>query len=280
MKIYKTAKELTSEIDNLKGQNKKIGFVPTMGALHKGHLSLIEKSLKENDVTVVSIFVNPIQFNNKTDLKRYPRILDKDIEILKQYNVDYLFAPDEKEMYPEGTENIRENYDFGQLDKILEGKFRPGHFKGVAIVVKRLFDIVKPHNAYFGKKDYQQLLIIKELVKQTKLPINIVPIDIVREHNGLAMSSRNMLLSQKEREQASFIYQALLYGKKHKGDVGATKEAVVKFLKDHNLTDLEYFEICNKETLQPLSLSENKNNSIALIAINCCGVRLIDNMEY
>ena len=280
MEIYKSKTELVKKINKIKESHKTIGFVPTMGALHEGHLSLIRKSKSENDITVVSIFVNPIQFNNKNDLKKYPRTFDKDKNILEQENIDILYAPSEKEMYPEGIENIKEKYNFLHLDKILEGKFRPGHFNGVAIVVKRLFEVVKPDKAYFGKKDYQQLLIIKELVKKINLDIKIVPVEIVREKNGLAMSSRNLLLTEEEKEKASYIYKALLYGKNLNASVKETKQKVLQYLKQNGLNDIEYFEIANKENLLPAPDNSKTKGYIALIAVNCCGVRLIDNLEY
>ena len=181
-----------------------------MGALHQGHLSLLQNSKKDNKTTVVSIFVNPIQFNDKNDFDKYPRLLDNDLKLLENYNCDVVFAPSVGEIYPEPPV---ESYDFGYLDKILEGAFRPGHFNGVAIVVNRLFQIVKPDRAYFGKKDYQQYIIIKELVKQQKLPIEIIAVPIVREPSGLAMSSRNLRLNKDELQVAPEIYKALLLAK-------------------------------------------------------------------
>jgi pantoate--beta-alanine ligase len=280
MKIYQNPDELSRALEIEKKDGKIIGFVPTMGALHEGHLSLVRKSLEYDDITVVSIFVNPIQFNNKEDLKKYPRILDHDIQLLEKEGVHYIFTPTEKEMYPEGLENIKEHYDFGHLDKILEGKYRPGHFNGVAVVVKRLFDIVRPHHAYFGKKDYQQLLIIKELVRKFDLPIEIIPAEIVREPNGLAMSSRNLLLTEEQKELASNIYKALVYGKNLNTSVKETKEKVIKFLHNRGINDIEYFAIANKTNLTEAEENETTHGKIALIAVNCCGVRLIDNMEY
>ena len=280
MEIFKTKTALTDRISELKNHGRSIGFVPTMGALHEGHLTLIRKSKEENDITVVSIFVNPVQFNNPDDLKKYPRILDKDIVLLEKENVEILYTPDEKDIYPEGVENINERYDFGHLDKILEGKFRPGHFNGVAIVVKRLFEAVKPHKAYFGKKDYQQLLIVKQLVKMLNLPLEIVPVEIVREKNGLAMSSRNLLLDEKGKEKAAYIYRTLLFGKNLNASVEATKRKVMEYMRQHGLNDIEYFEIADKETLLPAPDNAPAKGYIALTAVNCCGVRLIDNMEY
>jgi pantoate--beta-alanine ligase len=192
----------------------KIGFVPTMGALHEGHLELMRRAKQENDILVASIFVNPIQFNNKEDLKKYPRNLNRDAELLKSVGCDVLFAPDTKEMYPEGQ--ISKSYDFGDIEHVMEGSSRPGHFNGVGVVVSRLFEICIPHNAYFGEKDFQQLAIIKKLVDIENTRVNIVPCAIVREADGLAMSSRNVRLTDHEREIAPFIYQTLKMAKSSK----------------------------------------------------------------
>ena len=212
MEIFDEIQLLKTKLTELKGQGKSIGFVPTMGALHQGHLSLIEKSNLENDYTVCSIFVNPIQFNNPNDLEKYPRNLDGDIEMLNAQLCDFIFAPTVTEMYPKYLP--KEEFYFGYLEEVMEGKFRPGHFYGVAVVVKRLFDIVEPNKAYFGIKDFQQLTIIRELVRYSQLPIEIVACPIIREADGLAMSSRNVRLSKEQRQAAPFIYQTLLKVKK------------------------------------------------------------------
>ena len=196
MEIFKTIPELKNYLSKVKSTGSSIGFVPTMGALHQGHISLIKQACNENSKVVCSIFVNPIQFNNKEDLIKYPRNTDADIKVLQENNCDILFLPDNEEMYPEPVTTI---YEFGQLDKVLEGKFRAGHFNGVAIVVKKLFDIVEADKAYFGEKDYQQLAVIKELVKKINIPIDIIPCPTLRESDGLALSSRNIRLSEHER---------------------------------------------------------------------------------
>ena len=226
MKVFEKVKDLQ---EYLSGQKHPIGLVPTMGALHQGHLSLLQNSKKDNKTTVVSIFVNPIQFNDKNDFDKYPRLLDNDLKLLENYNCDAVFAPSVGEIYPEPPV---ESYDFGYLDKILEGAFRPGHFNGVAIVVNRLFQIVKPDRAYFGKKDYQQYIIIKELVKQQKLPIEIIAVPIVREPSGLAMSSRNLRLNKDELQVAPEIYKALLLAKNlaYKKSINEVKQAVIDHL--------------------------------------------------
>ncbi|MFH2141646.1 MAG: pantoate--beta-alanine ligase, partial [Bacteroidota bacterium] len=206
MKICTTIDEIICLLKDYRTKNIKTGMVPTMGALHAGHISLVEKSVSENDITIVSIFVNPIQFNNPKDLKNYPRTLEKDLEMLDKTKCDIIFSPNAKEMYPE-KDNIQ--FNFGDLGSVMEGKFRPGHFNGVAIIVKKLFDIVKPDSAYFGKKDFQQLAIIKALVKEIKSPVRIVSCKTIREDDGLAMSSRNTLLSQEQRKKAPMIYKIL-----------------------------------------------------------------------
>jgi pantoate--beta-alanine ligase len=248
-----------------------------MGALHNGHLSLIREAKNENGLVVCSIFVNPIQFNNPDDLRNYPRVLDKDIQKLKDVDCDVLFAPSEQEVFPEP---VKETFDFGDLDKVMEGKFRPGHFNGVAVVVKRLFEIIKPTRAYFGLKDYQQLLIIHRMTKEINLPVEIVPCPIIREENGLAMSSRNERLSQSERKQASIIYETLKMVKIRSGfsTIKETHNYVDQQFKKNKNLRLEYFEIVDMYTLKPLQTWTESNTSIACIAVWIGQVRLIDNM--
>ncbi len=274
MKVFEKVKELQ---EYLADQKHPIGLVPTMGALHQGHLSLIEHSKKENATTVVSIFVNPVQFNDKKDFDKYPRLLDDDLNLLETYNCDVVFAPSVDEMYPEPP---KESYDFGYLDKILEGAYRPGHFNGVAIVVNRLFHIIKPDRAYFGKKDYQQYVIIKELVKQQNLPIEIIAVSILREPNGLAMSSRNLRLSENELKLAPEIYKALLLAKNlaYKKSINEVKQAVIDHLSQFPDFKIEYVEIVNADTLKTIN-DWNEGKSIILIATWLGDVRLIDNME-
>jgi len=274
---FTTVSALQDFLISKKNQQESIGFVPTMGALHEGHLSLVKKSMAQNDITVVSVFVNPLQFNNPDDLKKYPKVLEKDVEKLQSVGCDVLFAPDYSDVYPE---QISESYDFGYLSRVMEGAHRPGHFNGVAIVVKRLFDIVMPQRAYFGEKDYQQLLIVKELVKRHNLPIEIVPVEIVREPHGLAMSSRNELLSPKAREEAGLIFKVLTEVKQwHESlSVSEIKEYVKKQFDKNPKFSLEYFEIANSKTLQIISDSETGDEMRAFIVVHVENVRLIDNI--
>jgi len=274
---FTTVSALQDFLISKKNQQKSIGFVPTMGALHEGHLSLVKKSIAQNDITVVSVFVNPLQFNNPDDLKKYPKTFEKDVEKLQSVGCDVLFAPDYSDVYPE---QIIESYDFGYLSRVMEGAHRPGHFNGVAIVVKRLFDIVMPQRAYFGEKDYQQLLIVKALVKRHNLPIEIVPVEIVREPHGLAMSSRNELLSPKAREEAGLIFKVLTDVKQlHESlSVFEIKEYVKKQFDENPEFLLEYFEIANSKTLQIISDGETGDEMRAFIVVHVENVRLIDNI--
>ncbi len=271
----KAATTAFSEQHRQKGS--KIGFVPTMGALHEGHLELVRKARAENDIVICSIFVNPIQFNNSKDLEKYPRTTDKDMEKLNSEGCDLVFIPSVKEMYPDEPE---EDYDFGKLEQVLEGKFRPGHFRGVAVVVKRLFNIVKPHRAYFGEKDFQQLQIIRKLVEMENLPVTIVPCAIVRESDGLAMSSRNVRLDPRSREKAPLIFRTLKEAAemipRHTPD--EIKKFVANRFGDHPDFDLEYFEIVNTDNLEPVERWSDSPDIIACIAVHLGGIRLIDNM--
>ncbi len=280
MEIYKLRTQVNDRINQLKDEGKTIGFVPTMGALHEGHLSLIRCSKKENDITVVSIFVNPTQFNDPKDLERYPRMLDKDIEKLEAEGVDILFAPDEKEMYPEPDTR---QFDFGHLDKILEGKYRPGHFNGVAQIVSKLFETIPADRAYFGKKDYQQYLIIKTLAAKylPELNIEIVPCPIIREKDGLAMSSRNMLLTPSQRESAKLISQMLFRAKELVDifSVNELKQFVIDTINQDPNLKVEYFEIADADTLLPIDDWQYSRKPIALIAVYDGEIRLIDNIE-
>ena len=257
----------------------KIGFVPTMGALHEGHLELMRRAKQENDILVASIFVNPIQFNNKEDLKKYPRNLNRDAELLKSVGCDVLFAPDTKEMYPEGQ--ISNSYDFGDIEHVMEGSSRPGHFNGVGVVVSRLFEICIPHNAYFGEKDFQQLAIIKKLVDIENTRVNIVPCAIVREADGLAMSSRNVRLTDHEREIAPFIYQTLKMAKSSKDTLcpKKMKAFVLENFIDKTEFNVEYFEIADDTNLQPVKQWNEEVGSLGFIAVKLGKVRLIDNIR-
>ncbi len=278
MVTIQSPQETLMRINRLKKEGKSIGFVPTMGALHEGHLSLMRKAKEENDVLVVSIFVNPIQFNNKNDLEKYPRNLEEDKKKLESVQCDILFAPTVEGMYPEP---VTEKYDFGELEQVMEGAFRPGHFNGVAVVVKRLFDITLPDRAYFGEKDFQQLAIIRRLVEMEHLPLEIVPCPIVREENGLAMSSRNERLTPEQREKAAFIYQTLQLAKKRKDDLcpSPLKQMVVNIFDANPDFKLEYFEIADEKTLQPVTAWGKQENVRAFIAVWMGDVRLIDNIR-
>ncbi|UBM62146.1 pantoate--beta-alanine ligase [Candidatus Sulfidibacterium hydrothermale] len=278
MKIFSTIKETNEYLAARRSEGKTIGFVPTMGALHEGHLELMRRARKENDILVVSIFVNPIQFNNPDDLKKYPRTLEEDIKKLEQVQCDVLFAPDAEEMYPE---KVTKQYDFGELDKVMEGKFRPGHFNGVAIVVKKLFDIVQPHRAYFGEKDFQQLAIIKKLVEMENIPVEIVPCPIVREPDGLAMSSRNRLLTPEQRKEAPFIYRTLQEAKLRRQHICANplRQMIINRFEGNEHFKLEYFDIVDDKTLQPIHAWNNKVGTVACVAVWLGKVRLIDNIR-
>jgi len=251
-----------------------------MGAMHEGHLELIRRSLSENDVTVCSIFVNPTQFNDREDLQKYPRRLEEDTRMLENAGCDVLFVPSVQEMYPEGEDHPID-LGFGLLDKVMEGKFRPGHFRGVATVVKKLFDIMEPSRAYFGKKDFQQLVIIRHMVKVLQIPVEIVACETVREHDGLAMSSRNMRLTIAERNLAPKIFQILLKVKEKEGriPVRELKEWAIKKIQENPELRVEYFEISDRDTLMPLEDWTFRESAVAFTAVFLGDVRLIDNIE-
>ena len=278
--IYTQQKALHLATETLKNQGKTIGLVPTMGALHKGHLSLIKKAIEENDTVVVSIFVNPTQFNNPTDLQRYPRTLDADTALIATVDKNVIvFAPEVTDIY--GNDVAAQHFDFGNLDKVMEGASRPGHFDGVGTIVKKLFEIVMPNRAYFGEKDFQQLLIIKKMVQQTGLPVTIVPCPIVRNEDGLALSSRNALLSPAMKERATFIYRTLLAAKERFAtDSPTSVEAWVNdvFAKETDF-QLEYFTITDADTLLHITQKEEGKNYRAFIVVHAEGVRLIDNIS-
>jgi pantoate--beta-alanine ligase len=280
MIVVSDKKNLQKSTDEFRAKNKKIGLVPTMGALHAGHKELVKRCISENDISVCSIFVNPTQFNNKEDLINYPKTPEKDIELLAQAGCDIVFMPDVGEMYPEsGPANNKINISLGYLDEIMEGKFRPGHFMGVATIVHKLIGTVKPDRAYFGEKDYQQLLVIHTLVKQLSLPTKIIPCPIVREKDGLAMSSRNTRLTFEERKQAPFIYEQLRFAKEKAGKIGVGEllNIVNQKFSENPFFSLEYFEIADKNTLSPVEKWIN-TGVIACVAAQLGKVRLIDNM--
>jgi pantoate--beta-alanine ligase len=278
MQVIKSIKELGVFVDLrlLKGQ--EIGFVPTMGALHDGHISLIRRSLSENHCTIASVFVNPTQFNDPKDFSKYPRQLTKDAQMLLEAGCDALFAPTVEEMYPRRDETI---YNLAPIDAVLEGAFRPGHFNGVASVVKRLLELVKPTRAYFGLKDYQQYLIVKILAERYHLPTEIVGCEIVREREGLALSSRNQLLSDNGKAIAQNLSAALHLAKElgKTASLDTAEEMAREMLMDVDGLDLEYFQIVDRDTLQPFSERQVADApAIALVAARVEGVRLIDNM--
>ena len=256
-----------------------IGFVPTMGALHAGHLELMRRAKEENDLLAVSVFVNPIQFNNPEDLKKYPRNVERDEALLREVDCDVLFIPEVEEMYPEA---VNKAFDFGPLESVMEGAFRPGHFNGVAIVVEKLFSIIQPDCAYFGEKDFQQLAIIQQLVEMEGIPVKIVPCPIVREQDGLAMSSRNARLTEKERLIAPFIYQALLKAKEKSPDMSPDeiRLMVKNMFADQPAFTLEYFEIADDKSLQPVTGWDDSPGILGFVAAHLGNIRLIDNMRF
>ena len=280
MEIFKTKKTLLDYIERQKGMGKKVGFAPTMGALHDGHISLYEAARKENDLVISSIFVNPTQFNNASDLEKYPRTIEKDIEILeKSAFVDAVYIPEVTDIYPEGLKS--KEYNFDGLENEMEGKFRPGHFNGVGTVVEELFRQVKPDNAYFGDKDYQQLAIIKKLVEKLNLPIKIHGVPIYREKNGLAMSSRNKRLDHEQCEAAKVIYETLV--KVNDWFRIITVPEIYQRVKDIFVNQrgmvLEYFEIADEATLKETDFFYKDRNYRAFIVVFVGDVRLIDNMH-
>lgn len=279
MQVFETNLELNKYLSEKIKQGLSIGFVPTMGALHDGHLALIREASDENDVVVCSIFVNPTQFNNPDDLKRYPRVIEKDLELLKLEKCDVVFYPSVEEIYPE-NKSVDIKIDFEGLDQVMEGKFRPGHFHGVATVVKRLFELVNPTRAYFGLKDYQQLVIIHHMTKKLNLPVEIIPCSIIREESGLAMSSRNELLSETERKQAALLYAILKTVKIRSGFSSITeiKKFVTKQFAKNKIIELEYFDIVDMYSLKPLATWAQSTNVIACLAATVGKVRLIDNI--
>lgn len=271
--------ELKVMLQGFRSEGKSIGFVPTMGALHKGHVSLVERSVAENDITVVSIFVNPTQFNDKNDLKNYPRMPEKDIAMLDAAGVDVVFMPTEDEIYPEPDTRV---FDFGILDKVMEGKFRPGHFNGVAQVVSKLFDIVEPHRAYFGQKDYQQLAIIRAMVRMLGYKIEIVGCPIVREPDGLAMSSRNLLLTPENRNSAPLIYKTLVEARNKTNELSVKEmiDWVVNGINADPNLKVEYFELVDADSLLPVQGWDHPNRIVGCIAVWAGNIRLIDNMMF
>ena len=279
MKLIQTIKELRTELGGLRKAGKTVGLVPTMGALHAGHASLVKRAVAENDVVVVSDFVNPTQFNDKNDLLKYPRTLEADCKLLEACGASYVFAPSVEEIYPEPDTR---QFSYAPLDTVMEGKYRPGHFNGVCQIVSKLFLIVEPTRAYFGEKDFQQLAIIREMVRKYPFDLQIVGCPIVREADGLALSSRNARLSDVQREQALRISKTLFasveYGKDH--TLAETLRFVEDGIEKAEGLELEYFEIVDGNTLQPVSAWEDSAYIVGCITVFCGEVRLIDNIKY
>lgn len=280
MKIISDPRKLKTEIDSFRKSGLKIGFVPTMGALHSGHITLVENSVRENDVTVVSIFVNPTQFNNVDDLKKYPRDLNKDADLLSKAGCNLIFAPEPADIYSDNELNERFSFDFEGLDKVMEGKFRPGHFNGVVQIVSKLFTLVEPHKAYFGEKDFQQLAIIHLMVRKMGFNVEIVDCKIVRETSGLALSSRNERLTDEQKVQAARI-SAILFESVKLAKTKTPEELhlwVLLQLENAPGLKAEYFEIANSVTLQTLKSWDEP--AVGCVAVFCGDVRLIDNVRY
>ncbi|MBN2349471.1 MAG: pantoate--beta-alanine ligase [Bacteroidales bacterium] len=279
IQVIEHIRELDPMNRNLRENGRTIGFVPTMGALHEGHLSLIKNSIENNDATVVSIFVNPTQFNDQNDLLNYPRTLDDDLKLLNTLKCDIVFVPSVKEMYPEKDTRV---FNFGTLDKIMEGKHRPGHFIGVAQIVSKFFNIIQPDKAYFGQKDFQQLAIIKKLVTDYNYPVEIIPCPIIRENDGLAMSSRNRLLSSEQRKHATLISQALFNAQKMAGinSVQNVIDYVVSTINNDPLLETEYFEIVDSNQLLPVKSWDEPSFKVGCVAVKIGEIRLIDNINF
>ncbi|MDR2764752.1 MAG: pantoate--beta-alanine ligase [Tannerella sp.] len=279
MKVVREIRELREALARERQAGRRIGFVPTMGALHEGHLSLTERCRRANDVCVVSIFVNPTQFNDPRDLAAYPRTLEKDSELLAANGCDYVFAPSEAEMYPEPDTRV---FDFGTVARGMEGAFRPGHFNGVAQIVSKLFQAVEPDSAYFGEKDFQQVAVVREMARQLGLPVQIVACPILREPDGLAMSSRNVRLTAEQRQVAPLIAATLKESRTFAAgkSVREVIDRVVHTLNQSPQLCVEYFEIVDGTTLLPLRQWNESTQAVGCIAVYCGEVRLIDNVKY
>lgn len=279
MLVFTNKNKLEAHISSLKGKDLKLGFVPTMGALHEGHLSLVKQGLENNNFLVVSIFVNPTQFDNAEDLKKYPRTLDSDVKLLETVSKDIIiYSPTVKDIYDGNTK--AQQFSFDGLEFEMEGRYRKGHFDGVGTIVKRLFEIVKPNQAYFGEKDFQQLAIIKKLVEKHDIPVKIIGCKIHREANGLAMSSRNVRLKPDYKKAAPFIYKTLKEAKQKFGINSANKvtEWVTKQFANHDLLELEYFIIADVNTLKTVKRKAKTKTYRAFIAVYADNIRLIDNI--
>lgn len=279
MLIVQTIAELKACLNGEREQGHSVGLVPTMGALHAGHASLVERSVKENDVTVVSIFLNPTQFNDKKDLERYPRTLEADCELLEKCGAQVVFAPSVEEVYPEPDTRV---FCYPPTDSVMEGAFRPGHFNGVCQIVSKLFDYVEPDRAYFGEKDYQQICVIRRMVEDLKMNINIVACPVIREESGLARSSRNTLLSDDERQLAAHIYRVLSESRKKQMSVAETHDFVVSEIDAIEGLKVQYFSIVDGLTLADVSTWDDAESVVGCITVYCGAVpiRLIDHIRY
>ena len=281
MKVLHTIQDLKAELKAYRNEGKSVGLVPTMGALHAGHASLVERSVRENDVTVVSVFVNPTQFNDKNDLAKYPRTLEKDCELLEEKGATIAFAPSVEEVYPEPDTRV---FSYPPTDEVMEGGFRPGHFNGVCQVVSKLFMMVEPDRAYFGEKDFQQIAVIKRMVEDQQFPLEICPCPIVREESGLALSSRNSLLTAEEKATAvnisKTLFASLEYAKNH--SLEETKQWVVDTLNGIDGLEVQYYEIVDGTSLASLKEWEDSEDVVGCITVFCgqIPVRLIDNIRY
>ena len=281
MQIIEKVSELLTYVENGKRKGLKTGLVPTMGALHKGHISLVKRSKQDNDVTIVSLFVNPVQFNNPTDLATYPRQQEEDFKLLAQEGVDVVFAPTVEEIYPEDFDRNRK-FDLGKTAEVMEGIYRPGHFQGVALVVNRLFELCRPTHAYFGMKDFQQIAVIRAMVQKEGLDVEIIACPIVREESGLAFSSRNQLLEEQDKESAPEIFQTLNESKEYSltHSVEETRQWVSDRINSQENFKLEYFEIVDGETLLPVEEWDEAQYIVGCITVYLGKVRLIDNIVY
>ncbi|MBU3854425.1 MAG: pantoate--beta-alanine ligase [Candidatus Paraprevotella stercoravium] len=281
MKLVSTIQELKTLLASARQEGKKIGLVPTMGALHRGHASLVERCVAENDLSVVSVFLNPTQFNDKVDLEKYPRTLEADCALMEEVGASIVFAPSVSEMYPE--EDLR-RFSYPGVDSVMEGAFRPGHFNGVCQIVSKLFYIVEPDRAYFGEKDFQQIAVIKAMVADLKLPVEIIPCPVIREESGLAMSSRNTLLSDEERQTAAQIYQVLkkskLFAANH--SLADTRSYVIDTINSVVGLEVQYFSIVDGDTLQDLDRWDESDSIVGCITVFCgaAPIRLIDHIRY
>lgn len=281
MKIVETVSELNLSLQAARQAGRSIGLVPTMGALHEGHASLVSRSVKENDITVVSVFVNPTQFNDKTDLTNYPRTLEADCQLLEKLGADIVFAPSVEEIYPEPDTRT---FSYPPIDTVMEGAHRPGHFNGVCQIVSKLFMYVQPDKAYFGEKDYQQIAVIRAMVADLKLPVNICPCPVIREESGLARSSRNTLLTEDERHIAANIYRVLKnslpYAERH--SVEETTQNVIEQINGIDGLEVEYYQIVDGNTLQPIANWTDADSVVGCITVYCGHrpIRLIDHIRY